>query len=91
MSKKSDRFLPLLDLRTPIVPAALRNDAGIIGAAAARRRGRLSAPARTFPRDQHGTITMPHAGQGWRRGSSKKRSMSSASDRAALLSATDCR
>jgi polyphosphate glucokinase len=33
VSKKSDRFLPLLNLRTPIVPAALRNDAGIIGAA----------------------------------------------------------
>jgi polyphosphate glucokinase len=33
VSKKSDKFLPLLDLRTPIVPAALRNDGGIIGAA----------------------------------------------------------
>ena len=33
VSKKSDRFLPLLNLRTPIVPAALRNEAGIIGAA----------------------------------------------------------
>jgi len=33
VSKKSERFLPLLGLRTPIVPAGLRNDAGIIGAA----------------------------------------------------------
>jgi polyphosphate glucokinase len=33
VSRKADKFLPLLDLRTPIVPAALRNDAGIIGAA----------------------------------------------------------
>jgi polyphosphate glucokinase len=33
VSKKSNRYLPLLDLRTPIVPAALRNEAGIIGAA----------------------------------------------------------
>jgi polyphosphate glucokinase len=33
VSKKADKFLPLLDLRTPIVPAQLRNDAGIIGAA----------------------------------------------------------
>jgi len=33
VSKKADSFLPLLDLRTKIVPAALRNDAGIIGAA----------------------------------------------------------
>jgi len=33
ISKKSHKFLPLLDLRTPIVPAVLRNAAGIIGAA----------------------------------------------------------
>jgi polyphosphate glucokinase len=33
VSKKSAKFLPLLDLRTPIVPAELLNDAGIIGAA----------------------------------------------------------
>lgn len=33
VSKKSDRFLPLLTLRTPIVPATLRNEAGIVGAA----------------------------------------------------------
>ena len=33
VSKKADRFLPELELRTRIVPAALRNDAGIIGAA----------------------------------------------------------
>jgi len=32
-SKKSDKFLPLLRLRTPIVPATLRNEAGVIGAA----------------------------------------------------------
>jgi polyphosphate glucokinase len=33
VSKKSDKFLPLLDIKTPMVPAGLRNDAGIIGAA----------------------------------------------------------
>lgn len=33
VSKNSDEFLPLLDLRTPIVPAMHRNNAGIIGAA----------------------------------------------------------
>jgi polyphosphate glucokinase len=33
VSKESDRFLPLLDLDTPIVPAVLRNKAGVIGAA----------------------------------------------------------
>lgn len=33
ISKSSDKFLPLLDLRTPIIPAKLRNNAGIVGAA----------------------------------------------------------
>jgi polyphosphate glucokinase len=33
VSKESDKFLPMLKLRAPIVPAALRNRAGIIGAA----------------------------------------------------------
>ena len=33
ISKKADKFLPLLDLRAKIVPAELRNQAGIIGAA----------------------------------------------------------
>jgi polyphosphate glucokinase len=35
VSKRADKFLPLLKLRTPIVPAALQNNAGIIGAAVA--------------------------------------------------------
>lgn len=34
VSKHSAEFLPLLDLKTPIVPAVHRNNAGIIGAAA---------------------------------------------------------
>jgi len=34
VSKHADQFLPLLELRTPIVPAVHRNNAGIIGAAA---------------------------------------------------------
>lgn len=33
ISKNADKFLPKLKLRTPIVPAALQNRAGIIGAA----------------------------------------------------------
>ncbi|WP_026927297.1 polyphosphate--glucose phosphotransferase [Granulicoccus phenolivorans] len=33
VSRDSDKFLPRLDLRTPIVPAKHRNNAGIIGAA----------------------------------------------------------
>ncbi|GAA3991927.1 ROK family protein [Thermobifida alba] len=41
VSRKSDKFLPHLRLRTPIVPAKLRNTAGIVGAAvlAAERLG----------------------------------------------------
>jgi polyphosphate glucokinase len=39
VSKKHENFLPLLDLRTPIVPAALRNAAGIVGAAALAAHG----------------------------------------------------
>lgn len=35
ISEESARFLPLLDLRTPIVPAVLRNGAGVVGAAQA--------------------------------------------------------
>ena len=35
VSKKADRFLHLLQLRTEIVPASLQNDAGIVGAALA--------------------------------------------------------
>lgn len=34
VSKSYQEFLPLLHLRTPIVPAVLRNNAGILGAAA---------------------------------------------------------
>lgn len=34
VSRKSDKFLPYLHLETPIIPALLRNSAGIIGAAA---------------------------------------------------------
>ncbi|GGQ63960.1 polyphosphate--glucose phosphotransferase [Couchioplanes azureus] len=33
VSKKADKWLPLIEIRTPIVPAALLNNAGIIGAA----------------------------------------------------------
>lgn len=35
VSKRSEEFLPLLDIRTPIIPAQLRNTAGIVGAALA--------------------------------------------------------
>ncbi|MFI7044829.1 polyphosphate--glucose phosphotransferase [Streptosporangium sandarakinum] len=35
VSKKSEKFLPKVRLRTPVVPAALLNEAGIVGAAMA--------------------------------------------------------
>jgi polyphosphate glucokinase len=33
VSKSADKFIPRLTVRCPVVPALLRNDAGIIGAA----------------------------------------------------------
>jgi polyphosphate glucokinase len=39
VSRRHEAFLPLLDLRTPIVPAELRNAAGIVGAAALAAHG----------------------------------------------------
>lgn len=35
ISRKHDKWVPLLDLRTPVLPAELRNRAGIVGAAMA--------------------------------------------------------
>jgi polyphosphate glucokinase len=35
VSKRSDRFIPRLTVRPPVVPAQLQNDAGIVGAAMA--------------------------------------------------------
>ena len=41
VSKKAERWLPLLECRTTVVAAALRNDAGIVGAAVAAAEGRV--------------------------------------------------
>src|SRR5256714_4839815 len=38
VSKRADRFLPFVEVRTRTVPAALQNEAGIIGAAVAATR-----------------------------------------------------
>jgi polyphosphate glucokinase len=35
ISRKADKWLPLLENRTPVVAAALQNTAGIVGAAMA--------------------------------------------------------
>ena len=39
VSKKADKWLPLLKVRTKVVPAALKNDAGIVGSPAAAAHG----------------------------------------------------
>jgi len=38
ISKQSDKYLPLLEIQTPIITAQLLNQAGIVGAALAARR-----------------------------------------------------
>ena len=43
VSKREDKFVPLLDVRPHVVPATLRNEAGIVGAA---MRARELLPAR---------------------------------------------
>jgi polyphosphate glucokinase len=44
VSKNADKFLPRLTVRCPVVPAQLRNDAGIIGAAIVALDGLGPAP-----------------------------------------------
>jgi polyphosphate glucokinase len=39
VSKKAEKWLPLLEVRTDVVAAALKNDAGIVGAAVAAAQG----------------------------------------------------
>jgi len=51
VSKNADKFLPRLTVRCPIVPAQLRNDAGIIGAAIVASE---SAWTPSDPEDQPG-------------------------------------
>ncbi|GEP37473.1 polyphosphate glucokinase [Nocardioides psychrotolerans] len=41
VSKHAATFLPMIDIETPIIPALLRNKAGIIGAALYAREGRF--------------------------------------------------
>ena len=46
VSKQPDRFIPRLTVRCPVVPAQLRNDAGIIGAAIVATADAADAAAR---------------------------------------------
>jgi polyphosphate glucokinase len=43
VSKNADRYIPRLTVRTPVVPASLRNDAGIVGAAIVAAEGLADA------------------------------------------------
>ena len=38
ISKKSEKYIPLLTIDTPVVPAQFLNEAGIVGAALAARK-----------------------------------------------------
>ncbi|BDD82951.1 polyphosphate glucokinase [Tsukamurella pulmonis] len=38
VSRKADKWVPLLDVQTPVIPAKLQNTAGIVGAAMASQR-----------------------------------------------------
>ncbi len=42
ISKKHDKFLPLLTIETQMVPAQMRNEAGIVGAALMAQRAQKS-------------------------------------------------
>lgn len=43
VSKRFEEFAPYLNVKTPVVPAALRNDAGIVGAAMAAVQAQLQS------------------------------------------------
>ncbi len=43
VSKNADKYIPRLTTRTPVVPASLRNDAGIVGAAIVAAEGLTDA------------------------------------------------
>ena len=47
VSKSADKYIPRLTVRCPVVPAQLRNDAGIIGAAIVAAEGAHAARPNT--------------------------------------------
>lgn len=59
-SRKADKFLPLLTVRTPVVAAALQNDAGIVGAAVVGM-GDVTQPASRRHVRSAGTPALPTA------------------------------
>ena len=59
-SRKADKFIPLLTVRTPVVAAALQNDAGIVGAAVVGM-GDVTRPASRTHVRLAGTPALPAA------------------------------
>ena len=55
ISRKAGKFIPLLDVRPPVVAAGLQNQAGIIGAAARAREILAPPPRRRAPAAQAAT------------------------------------
>ncbi len=55
VSKKADKFVPKLSCRTPVVPAELLNQAGIVGAALAvhRHHAKHGDEGQALPRGRH--------------------------------------
>jgi polyphosphate glucokinase len=72
ISACSDEYLPLLSLRTPIVPALLENSAGVVGAALQAKTG--FPAAESWSRTTHGSVawnTFPAGAAGTAGGSGK--------------------
>jgi len=61
ISRRSERYIPLLTARPPVVPAVLRNQAGIVGAAL---RARAVAQPRRAPRASAGAAAGSRGGSG---------------------------
>lgn len=59
VSKNPDKFIPFLTVRVPVVPAQLRNDAGIIGSAMFAAEHTVVAAPAVQPPDQTGATAEP--------------------------------
>ncbi|HEV7212978.1 MAG TPA: ROK family protein [Blastococcus sp.] len=62
VSKKADKWVPLLSTRTPVVAAQLQNDAGIVGAALAAYEAHEASRAYAHPESHHDAHREHHHG-----------------------------
>ncbi|MGZ4548918.1 MAG: polyphosphate--glucose phosphotransferase [Blastococcus sp.] len=62
VSKKADKWVPLLSTRTPVVAAQLQNDAGIVGAALAAYEAHQASYAYSHPESHHDAHRGHHHG-----------------------------